>query len=114
MVFPNQVKRLNDLGRNSEQFLKHERDLLSLVGDFLDVSEDKFEIFWNGQVCNEGDGGVCCKKNYELTNGVVVKIKKDSFAPYHPDDQDHHDDHQILIIIIKMMIIIQMLMIICR
>ena len=76
MVFPNQVKRLNDLGRNSEQFLKHERDLLSLVGDFLDVSEDEFEIFWNGQVCNEGDGGVCCKKNYELTNGVVVKIKK--------------------------------------
>ena len=73
------------------------------------------EIFWNGQVCNEGDGGVCCKKNYELTNGVVVKIKKDSFAPYHPDDQDHHDDHQILIIIIEMlMIIIQMLMIICR
>ena len=34
------------------------------------------EIFWNGQVCNEEDGGVCCKKNYELTNGVVVKIKK--------------------------------------
>ena len=106
MVFPDQVKRLNDLDRNSEQFLKHERDLLSLVSDFLDVSEK--EIFWNGQVCNKEDGGVCCKKNYELTNGVVVKIKKDSFAPYHPDDQDHHDDHQILIIII------QMLMIICR
>ena len=41
MVFPNQVKRLNDLDRNSEQFLKHERDLLSLVGDFL--SEEEFD-----------------------------------------------------------------------
>ena len=43
MVFPDQVKRLNDLDRNSEQFLKHERDLLSLVGDFLDVSEEEFD-----------------------------------------------------------------------
>ena len=41
MVFPDQVKRLDDLGRNSEQFLKHERDLLSLVGDFL--SEEEFD-----------------------------------------------------------------------
>ena len=99
MVFPDQVKRLDDLGRNSEQFLKHERDLLSLVGDFLDVSE----IFWNGQVCNKEDGGVCCKKNYELTNGVVVKIKKIVLHLFIQTTK-----------ITMMIIIIQMLMIICR
>ena len=43
MVFPDQVKRLNDLGRNSVQFLKHERDLLSLVGDFLSEEENILE-----------------------------------------------------------------------
>ena len=31
------------------------------------------KFYNNVQVCNEEEGGVCCKKNYELTNGVVVK-----------------------------------------
>ena len=61
------------------------------------------EIFWNGQVCNEGDGGVCCKKNYELTNGVVVKIKKIVLHLFIQTTK-----------ITMMIIIIQMLMIICR
>jgi len=52
-TFQSQARRLRELNQGSKQFLKQERYLFS-------------------QVCNEEEGGVCCKKNYELTNGVVV------------------------------------------